>query len=272
MDKAKRLAAALRKDDDTARAPPPSETEPASSSGVLKLRKSSLLGGVTWERCMELLELNGRHDYEACVATITKLLGNVLASPDEPKFRKIRTSNATFAAKVYSCKGAPELLALAGFDDAPESGHLVLPAGADLAPLQHALDLLKAQAAGRTEAEEKKRKLLAEKEASARSARAQKQREAAAPAEYDAAVAAASQAAGEEEEMIAAIEAYVGRNPVAVAGRELDAFEVERQVAGPGGSVVLYVVGSAGTQYFEYTVLMVKGDGGWTVKSMEAVD
>ena len=107
---------------------------------------------------VELLELNGRRDYEACVATITKLLGNVLASPDEPKFRKIRTSNAAFAAKVYSCKGAPELLALAGFDDAPESGHLVLPAGADLAPLQHALDLLKAQAAGRTEAEEKKRK------------------------------------------------------------------------------------------------------------------
>eukprot|EP00966_Prymnesium_polylepis_P046631 1080820-Prymnesium_polylepis.1 len=31
------------------------------------------------------------------------MMNNVLANPSEPKYRKIRISNANFQAKVYSC-------------------------------------------------------------------------------------------------------------------------------------------------------------------------
>ena len=143
-DKQAKLMAALKKrpNDDEVPPPPLTPAEPSSSnqSSTLKLRKSNLFGIVTWEECLEQLSLNGIHDYTTCVETVSKMMGNVLANPSEPKFRKIRMGNPNFAAKVYSCKGAPALFRLAGFKDTLEEGFLVLPDGADLAPLQKALD------------------------------------------------------------------------------------------------------------------------------------
>ena len=131
-DKQAKLTAALRKrpsDDDV---PPPPLIPSEPNAGTIKLRKSNLLGVTSWEQCLALLELNLLHEYGACVETVTKMLTNIITNPAEPKFRKIRSSNPSFAAKVYSCKGAPELFKLAGFVDTVEEGFLVLPDGAVL--------------------------------------------------------------------------------------------------------------------------------------------
>merc|ERR1740139_1305398 len=168
---------------------------------------------MSWEQCLALLELNLLHEYAACVETVTKMLTNITANPSEPKFRKIRASNPSFATKVYSCKGAPELLMLAGFKETVEEGFLVLPDGADLALVQRALDSLAAQQATRREEGERRRKLLQQREREAREARAQKAADATAPAQYDTAekklAANAILMVDEEEAMVAAIEAWM---------------------------------------------------------------
>ena len=274
-DKQAKLMAALKKrpNDDEVPPPPLTPAEPSSSnqSSTLKLRKSNLFGIVTWEECLEQLSLNGIHDYTTCVETVSKMMGNVLANPSEPKFRKIRMGNPNFAAKVYSCKGAPALFRLAGFKDTLEEGFLVLPDGADLAPLQKALDSLAAQTAARREEEEAKRVAQQKAAAAAREARAQKARDEAAPAQYDAAVAAnASLMLDEEEAMVAAIEAWMDAHPELKAGRALDAYNIERQVGGPGGSVTASVAASAGSEYFDYVAHMQRGAGGaWKVLKVE---
>jgi len=238
---------------------------------MLKLRKSTLLGALTWEDALGLLDLNNKHDYSECTGTLTKMLGNVVANPAEPKFRKIRAGNPNFVAKCYSAKGAPEVFKLVGFQETVEEGFLVLPESTDVALVQQGLDHLAAHAVSRSESEEKKRKLQQEKEVRAREARAQKAREEEAPAAYDAAVGAASaQMADEDEAMVEAIEEWMDAHPEAKAGRTLDAYEVERQVAGPGGAVVASIVGSSGTQYFDYLAHMKRqADGTWVVSKVE---
>lgn len=275
MDKQAKLMAALKKrPSDEAPAPPPlTPSEPGGSSNqsTLKLRKSNLLGVVTWDECLEQLSLNSMHDYSTCVETVTKMLGNVIAKPDEPKYRKIRTTNPAFAAKVYACKGASALFRLVGFNDRLEEDFLILQEGADLAPLQRALDSLAAHQASRREEDEKKGKLQQQKDKEAREARAQKARDEAAPAQYDAAVAAnASAMLDEEEAMVSAIEAWMDEHPELKSGRALDAYAIERQVAGPGGTVTASVAASAGTVYFDYVAHMQRGaSGAWKVLKVE---
>lgn len=50
-----------------------------------------------------------------CVNILCRYLDNLIANPDEPKFHKIRCSNATFSEKVISILGATEFLFAAGF-------------------------------------------------------------------------------------------------------------------------------------------------------------
>ena len=278
-DKQAKLLAALKKRPSEDAPPPLAPAEPGASDapGTLKLRKSNLLGVVTWEQALEQLALNGQHDYTTCVETLTKMLNNVVANPSEAKYRKIRYGNPNFAAKVYGCKGAPELLQLAGFKETIEAGFLVLPEAADLKALQQAIDTLSAHAVARQEKEEKKRKADSEAAARARAERAQRAREAAAPSEYDAAVAGASQQqammADEDEAMIEAIEAHFDAHPELKQGRALDAYDIERQVAGPGSTVVASVAASAGTAYYDYLATMKRGeDGAWAVSKIVPAD
>lgn len=275
MDKHAKLAAALKKrpsdDDYDSRPPPPQPTAGSASASQLKLRKSNLLGVVTWEDCLAQLDVNGKHDFEQCVETLKKMLGNVLANPAEPKYRKIRIGNPAFQSRVYSCKGAPPLFKLCGFKDTVEEGHLVLADAADLAPLQKALDQLAALAEKRAEAEEKRRREQQQKDAAARAARAQKAQDEAAPAAYDAAVAAnAALMVDEDEAMVEAIQEYMDNHPELKQGRPLDSYAVERQVAGPGGSVVASVAASAGTSYYDYVCHMRRSGGKWAVDKVEA--
>jgi len=268
-----KLAAALKKDDDDAPRPPPpaaQSSESTATQGQLKLRKSNLLGVVTWEEAIEKLELNLKHEYATCVETMQKMLGNVVANPAEFKYRKIRSSNPNFVGKVYSCKGAPELFRLAGFKDTVEEGFLVLPEGADIAPVQKALDRLAASVVSSSEAEEKKRKLEQEKATKAREDRAQKAREEAMPAQFDE-IVSKNQAmmADEDEAMVEAIEAYFDEHEELKGGAALDSYAIERQVPGPGSSVVASVCASAGTKYFDYTCHMKRSAGEWTVTKVD---
>jgi len=268
-DKQAKLLAALKKKADEAEATPPplGDSKPTSDMGKMQF-KNSLRQGVTWEQVVEKLEANGKHDFATCAETLSKMLNNVIANPSEAKFRKINKSNPNFVAKVYSIKGAPELLLLVGFRE--EAGFLVLGDSADLAPLQCAVDELSTLIASRQEREEKKRKADAAAAAAARAERAQKA--AADPSKFDAAVAAANSSAmaDEDEAMVEALESYFSEQPELATGpRPFDAFDIERQVAGPGGSVVASVIASVGTTYVDFLATMKRSEAGaWSVSKV----
>lgn len=52
---------------------------------------------------------------QECVNVLCRYLDNLISNPDEPKFHKIRYSNATFKEKVFPILGAMEFLYAAGF-------------------------------------------------------------------------------------------------------------------------------------------------------------
>lgn len=272
MSAAAKLSAALRKQADDSDVPPPPPLAPCDpGASQLKLKKSNLLGAVTWDDVANLLAFDGKHDFDEMAATATKMFLNVLANPAEPKYRKVRASNKNFDKKVYSCKGAPELFRLAGFRNDVEEGFLVLPEAAESSAVQRAVDALAAATAARGAAEEKKRN---EEAAARKKARAERQRakeEAAAPEQFDAAAAGAAGAMVDEDEaMVEAVEEHFERHPEVRLGRDLDNFEIERQVPGPKGSVVASVVASAGTKYFDYVAYMTRSQAGeWSVQKVE---
>lgn len=274
-----KLMAALKKkaDDDDAPRPELAPIAPSADRDTLKLKKSNLLGAVTFESVQEKLEYNNKHDFTQLFETLQKMFGNVISYPDEPKYRTIKHTNPNFTAKVYSCKGAPELFELTKWKkDSIEDGFLVLPDGADPTLLSRALDMLKAQAEARAVAEEKKRKLDNEKAAKARVERAQKAAAQANPSAYDAAVASASNSsmmADEDEAMIEAIEEYMESQQSNALG-PYDHFEIERQVPGAGaaaGTVVASVAASKGVGQYDDLLCFMKrdGDGAWTVSKVE---
>ena len=105
---------------------------------------------------------------DAC-ATLSKLLGNVQAAPAEPKFRRLRTSNAKISMLLQT-RGVRALLLGAGFVE-EGADFLVLPEAAPLEAVQAALDGLAAEAASRDASgaalkaeEQAKRKERADKE------------------------------------------------------------------------------------------------------------
>jgi UBX domain-containing protein 6 len=50
-----------------------------------------------------------------CVEVLNKYIDNIMKSPNEEKFRKIKLENAVFKEKVYSCKYADLVLKKSGF-------------------------------------------------------------------------------------------------------------------------------------------------------------
>ena len=52
----------------------------------------------------------------ACLATIRKLLSNVVSQPLESKFRKIKLGNKAVKEKILSVEGGVEVLVAAGFE------------------------------------------------------------------------------------------------------------------------------------------------------------
>eukprot|EP00931_Biecheleriopsis_adriatica_P107484 TRINITY_DN81828_c0_g1_i1.p1 TRINITY_DN81828_c0_g1~~TRINITY_DN81828_c0_g1_i1.p1 ORF type:complete len:243 (+),score=69.84 TRINITY_DN81828_c0_g1_i1:38-766(+) len=237
-----------------------------------KVKRTDLTGN-SWEQAMERLDAHKGADYSECTSTMTKMLKNVLENPEEEKFRKVRLSNPKFSSKVYSMRGAPEFFRLVGFKDSIEEGFIILPADADLSLLQQGVDALAAQAVARVEAEDKKKKEDEEKARAAQKEREKKKQQEAEASKFDAAVAAMNAAGGmadEEDSQLDAIESFMDANADLKAGHMFDTYEIERQVAGASGTVVVQFVASAGTSYHEYTAHMKRNEGGeWSVSKIE---
>lgn len=89
-------------------------------------------------------------DFEAAHAVLGKLLGNIVASPTEQKYRKIRKSNQKIAA-LLATSGVRAVLVGAGFVE--EGDFLTLPETATTEGVQLALSALAAHAADREAAE-----------------------------------------------------------------------------------------------------------------------
>ena len=76
-----KLTAALKKksnDDDEQARPPLASSEPTFAPSTLKLKKSNLLGAVSWEEMVEKLALNGKHDF----ATVSRAIYSSRPLPD----------------------------------------------------------------------------------------------------------------------------------------------------------------------------------------------
>ena len=103
-------------------------------------------------------------DFSAAKGTLDKILGNIVASPDEPKYRSLRKSNAKIGA-LLGTSGVRAVLLGAGFVE--EGEFLNLPAATNADGAQAAIAALASQAAERANAEAARRagEQLARKEA-----------------------------------------------------------------------------------------------------------
>ena len=117
-----------------------------------------------------------RSDFGDVHTTLSKILANIVGAPDEPKFRRLKTTNARIA-KLLDARGARQLLVGSGFVE--EADALALPEGAAIEPVQASLAGLTAQQKARKE-EEEKTKLAAVEEQRAAALRARRSKEPAA--------------------------------------------------------------------------------------------
>ena len=65
---------------------------------------------------LETLLRTDRAHVRAALETIQKIVGNILSSPAEAKFRTLKVDNKAIKEKVLSCPGAREMLLSAGFE------------------------------------------------------------------------------------------------------------------------------------------------------------
>ena len=96
---------------------------------------------------LELLR-EAKVGFDSTHETLGKILANIVNSPAEAKYRKLRTTNEKIKA-LLAARGATQLLVGSGFVE--EGEFLVLPEAADVAPVQLALDGLKQNQAARSE-------------------------------------------------------------------------------------------------------------------------
>mmetsp|Transcript_94442 Transcript_94442/g.225000 ORF Transcript_94442/g.225000 Transcript_94442/m.225000 type:complete len:597 (-) Transcript_94442:80-1870(-) len=80
--------------------------------------------------------------------TLLKLVKNVVSSPGEQKFRRVRAENPAVRARLMSVEGAESMLVLLGFEAATEGGErvfLLSDHGFDLAKLRMGQELLEVE-------------------------------------------------------------------------------------------------------------------------------
>ena len=73
---------------------------------------------------------------KVALETLVKIVGNICANSNEPKYRKLRLENSTMQTKVFSVSGGIELLYAVGFERV--EGDLILPPTASLVRLLQA--------------------------------------------------------------------------------------------------------------------------------------
>lgn len=98
-------------------------------------------------------------EFDTCTALLLKVLSNPITSPDA-KFRRIKVSNPKIAS-MLAVRGVKALLVGAGWVE-EGSDFLVLPDGAAVSFMQHAVDGIQAQAAQRVADGEAAKLALAE--------------------------------------------------------------------------------------------------------------
>lgn len=99
---------------------------------------------------LDMLSSTTGGEHDAAVGLLSKILGNILGSPQEAKFRSLRMGNPKISG-LLATSGVRAILTGAGF--VQEGDTLVLPPAAPLDALQQAIDLLQAQSAQRAEQE-----------------------------------------------------------------------------------------------------------------------
>lgn len=100
---------------------------------------------------VSMLEQARAGEFDGAYRMLCKILGNVLGDPSEPKFRKLRTSNAKIA-NLLATQGVRALLLGCGFEVQGE--FLVLPESADLVAIRKGLRKLQEQHEHRATSEE----------------------------------------------------------------------------------------------------------------------
>lgn len=100
---------------------------------------------------LEMLgEVPTMSEYSSAVTMLTKVLANIAATPDEPKYRRLRLGNAKISG-LLATRGIRAILTGVGFVE--EDGHLVLPAEQPLDALCECMALVEAQEAARSQQE-----------------------------------------------------------------------------------------------------------------------
>ena len=83
-----------------------------------------------------LLLLNDPITFKTATETLFKICQNIVQHPDEPKYRSLARSGATFTGKLGNAKGAVRFLKAVGFAEeggSGDAGSLVLPSAPDTA-------------------------------------------------------------------------------------------------------------------------------------------
>jgi len=89
---------------------------------------------------IKVLLTNSDVDFNPCVATLTKIVGNILNNPSEEKYRKVSLASQALQSKVWRVKGAKEFLLSVGWR--VDGEHLVFPLDASLLDLEMGRQLL----------------------------------------------------------------------------------------------------------------------------------
>merc|ERR1712119_72613 len=85
-------------------------------------------------RAISMLQARDPQDAHTTTATLARLLRNVAAHPDDPKYRCLHGSNARLGREILAHPEAVEILRIVGFVNDGE--HLVLPTTTPLAALR----------------------------------------------------------------------------------------------------------------------------------------
>uniref|UniRef100_A0A803Q171 UBA domain-containing protein n=1 Tax=Cannabis sativa TaxID=3483 RepID=A0A803Q171_CANSA len=112
-------------DPSTAKPPPPVVEEKKPMLPIKPVTKVERM-----RECLRSLKQNHKEDdakVKRAFQTLLTYLGNVVKSPDEEKFRKIRLSNQSFQERVGAVKGGIEFLELCGFEKIEGGEFLFLP-------------------------------------------------------------------------------------------------------------------------------------------------
>jgi hypothetical protein len=98
---------------------------------------------LNWEKCARLLMLNSKKDLEELTEFLLLILKNILQTPEDPKYRKLKYSNKTFQNRIIKMNGGMEYLIATGFQNKidEDSGEKVMIL--NNASLQYTVDALK---------------------------------------------------------------------------------------------------------------------------------